>query len=111
MVPVAASIACHEVTAIWSFIWLLPAPAQTMAYGEGSSDRLEVALACLGDLPDSIGATSPGIWGRLQILAQLGEETPCLLAPFFQLLQNTTFAESHQIVSALVPAAWWALLS
>ena len=53
MAAVAVSTACRDVAAKWSFVYLLPASAETVTFGERSSDPLEIVLAYSGDSPDS----------------------------------------------------------
>ena len=79
MAAVVASTAGRDVTASWNFVCLLPAPAQTVTYGEWSSGRLEVALACLGDPHDLIGTCSPGIWLTSCFGPSRGGRLVCLL--------------------------------
>ena len=74
-----ASTACREVTANWSLVRLLPAPAETVTYGERSSDRLEVALVGLGDPPDSIGSAFLGIWSTSCSGLSRGRRLVCML--------------------------------
>ena len=78
-VAVAVSIIRRDVIANWSFICLLPASAQIVTFGEGSSGRLETALACSGDPPDSIGPTSPRIWLTSYFDSSQGRRLVCLL--------------------------------
>ncbi len=48
--------------------------------------------------------------GRFHVLVEVGE-TPRLPSPVFQLLQDITSDESHQVVSGLVPTTQWTVLS
>ena len=72
---------------------------------EESPDRLETALACSVDPPDSIGTNSPRIWLTSYCGPSWGTPslTPRLLDSVFQLLQSITVGESRQIAPMLVP--------
>ncbi len=77
---------------------------------EMPSDRPRTALACSGDLSESIETNSP----RIQLTSRFGPSQGIRLVwllPSSSIPQSIACSEFRQVIPILVPLAWWTFLS